>query len=117
MFALLALGLLTLLARLMRWRPPGARQRGLALRAGGTGTPARRHACCKPVALAVGLMALLLLGMTRNDLISSWRNATPADAPNRFIINIQPGPARAPDRHAAARRHRRPAVSRWCADV
>lgn len=42
------------------------------------------------VALAVGLMALLLLAMTRNDLIHSWHNATPADAPNRFIINIQP---------------------------
>ena len=42
------------------------------------------------VALAVGLMALLLLAMTRNDLIRSWHNATPADAPNRFIINIQP---------------------------
>ncbi|MGR5519011.1 hypothetical protein ACPV5H_26890, partial [Vibrio harveyi] len=37
-----------------------------------------------------GLMALLLLAMTRNDLIRSWHNATPADAPNRFIINIQP---------------------------
>lgn len=42
------------------------------------------------VALAVGLMALLLLAMTRNDLIRSWHSATPADAPNRFIINIQP---------------------------
>lgn len=42
------------------------------------------------VSLAVGLMALLLLAMTRNDLIRSWHNATPADAPNRFIINIQP---------------------------
>ena len=42
------------------------------------------------VALAVGLMALLLLAMTRNDLIRSWHNATPADAPNRFIINIPP---------------------------
>ncbi len=42
------------------------------------------------VSLAVGLMALLLLAMTRNDLIRSWHNAAPADAPNRFIINIQP---------------------------
>jgi putative ABC transport system permease protein len=42
------------------------------------------------VALAVGLMALLLLTMTRTDLIEGWRNAAPADAPNRFVINIQP---------------------------
>jgi putative ABC transport system permease protein len=42
------------------------------------------------VALALGLMALLLLTVVRADLMSAWRHATPADAPNRFIINIQP---------------------------
>ncbi len=42
------------------------------------------------VALAVGLMALLLLTVTRTDLIDSWRKASPPDAPNRFVINIQP---------------------------
>lgn len=42
------------------------------------------------VALSVGLMALLLLTVTRNDLLDSWRRASPADAPNRFVINIQP---------------------------
>jgi putative ABC transport system permease protein len=41
-------------------------------------------------ALAVGLMALLLLTVTRNDLIDGWRRASPPDAPNRFVINIQP---------------------------
>lgn len=42
------------------------------------------------VALALGLMALLLLTVIRGDLVTAWRNATPADAPNRFVINIQP---------------------------
>jgi putative ABC transport system permease protein len=42
------------------------------------------------VALAVGLMALLLLTVTRTDLIDSWRKASPPNAPNRFVINIQP---------------------------
>lgn len=42
------------------------------------------------VALGLGLMALLLLTVIRTDLISAWRQATPADAPNRFVINIQP---------------------------
>ena len=42
------------------------------------------------VALALGLMALLLLTVVRADLMVAWRSATPADAPNRFIINIQP---------------------------
>jgi len=41
-------------------------------------------------ALAVGLLALVLLALLRTDLISSWRQATPKDAPNRFVINVQP---------------------------
>jgi putative ABC transport system permease protein len=41
-------------------------------------------------ALAVGMLALMLLVLLRTDLISSWRQATPKDAPNRFIINLQP---------------------------
>ncbi len=42
------------------------------------------------VALALGLTAILLLAFTRGDLIAAWRAKTPPDAPNRFIINIQP---------------------------
>ncbi|MBC7860101.1 MAG: FtsX-like permease family protein [Burkholderiaceae bacterium] len=42
------------------------------------------------VALALGLMALLLLTVVRADLLQAWRSATPADAPNRFVINILP---------------------------
>ena len=42
------------------------------------------------VSLALGLMALLLLTVVRGDLMSAWRNATPPDAPNHFVINIQP---------------------------
>jgi putative ABC transport system permease protein len=41
-------------------------------------------------ALAVGLLAMVLLVVLRTDLIASWRAATPQDAPNRFVINIQP---------------------------
>ena len=42
------------------------------------------------VALSLGLMALLLLTLVREDLLSAWRKSTPPDAPNHFIINIQP---------------------------
>jgi putative ABC transport system permease protein len=42
------------------------------------------------VSLALGMMALLVLTVVRGDLMTAWRNATPVDAPNRFIINIQP---------------------------
>ena len=42
------------------------------------------------VALALGFMALLLLTVTRNDLLAAWQRAIPTDAPNRFVVNIQP---------------------------
>ena len=41
-------------------------------------------------ALGLGLMALLLLTFVRTDLLERWRDSLPADAPNRFIINVQP---------------------------
>lgn len=42
------------------------------------------------VAFSLGLMALLLLTLVRGDLLASWQRALPADAPNRFLINVQP---------------------------
>ncbi len=53
---------------------------------------ARRRAASltQILGFALGLMALLLLTLVRNDLLSSWQSALPPDAPNRFLINIQP---------------------------
>ena len=48
------------------------------------------YAVVQTSALAVGLLALMLLVLLRTDLVDSWRKATPPDAPNRFIINVQP---------------------------
>ncbi len=48
------------------------------------------YAVVQVSSLAVGLLALVLLVLLRTDLISSWRKATPADAPNRFVINVMP---------------------------
>jgi putative ABC transport system permease protein len=42
------------------------------------------------IALALGLTALLLFTVARGDLLASWQKKLPADAPNRFVINIQP---------------------------
>jgi putative ABC transport system permease protein len=42
------------------------------------------------VALSLGLMALLLLTVIRGDLVDAWRQSVPDNAPNRFVINIQP---------------------------
>jgi putative ABC transport system permease protein len=53
----------------------------------------RRHARGNAVqiaALALGLTAVLLLTFTRNDLVDAWRRSAPPDAPNRFLIGVQP---------------------------
>ncbi len=42
------------------------------------------------LSLALGLTAILLLTFTRGDLLATWKAKIPADAPNRFIVNIQP---------------------------
>lgn len=49
-------------------------------------------------AVGLGLMALYLLVVVRTDLLDAWRDRIPADAPNQFLINIQP------DEVAAVRR-------------
>jgi len=41
-------------------------------------------------ALGLGMTALLLLTLIRGDLLDNWRRMAPPDAPNRFVINIQP---------------------------
>jgi putative ABC transport system permease protein len=58
---------------------------------------ATRQVAARPVfavvqvsALSVGLLALALLVLLRTDLIASWRQATPANSPDRFVINVQP---------------------------
>ena len=53
----------------------------------------RRHSRSNAIqvaSLALGLTAILLLTITRADLINAWRQAAPPDAPNRFLIGIQP---------------------------
>lgn len=93
-FALLAWAAVRLLRRIVPGIGP--------VNVSGTGVPrwlllATRQVAARPgfavmqvASLAVGLLALALLVLLRTDLISSWRQATPASAPDRFVINIQP---------------------------
>ena len=53
----------------------------------------RRHArgnAIQVASLALGLTAMLLLSFTRNDLVDAWRRSAPPDAPNRFLLGVQP---------------------------
>ena len=54
------------------------------------------------VSLALGLTTLLLLMLARDDLIAAWQSRMPPDAPNRFVINIQPDQREAIAAHFAA---------------
>lgn len=63
---------------------------GLALAA-----VARRPAAAvgQITAVALGLCALLVMAFVQRELVRQWQAQVPPDAPNRFIINIQPDQA------------------------
>jgi putative ABC transport system permease protein len=42
------------------------------------------------VALGLGIMAMLVLSLVRADLVAEWKDKLPPEAPNHFLINIQP---------------------------
>lgn len=42
------------------------------------------------VAFGLGILVMLLLSTVRSDLLRDWQRSLPADAPNHFIINVQP---------------------------
>lgn len=50
----------------------------------------RRLTIAQVVALGISLMALLLLLLVRTDVWEQWQATVRGDAPNRFVINVQP---------------------------
>jgi len=82
--ASLAYGLVWLVRRL-RHRLRGPWRYGLA----NVGRRARTSVV-QISALGLGLMAILLLTLVRTDLIQRWQDSLPVDAPNRFLVNVQP---------------------------
>jgi putative ABC transport system permease protein len=82
--ALLAWGLVFVLRR-VRTRLRGPWRYGLA-------NVGRRPlaSVVQVAALGLGLMAILLLTLVRTELLARWQETLPADAPNRFIVNVQP---------------------------
>ncbi len=49
-----------------------------------------RDSAVQVVAFGLGLTVLLLLSFVRTDLLKSWQQSLDEDAPNHFLINIQP---------------------------
>ncbi|MEO8137303.1 MAG: ABC transporter permease, partial [Betaproteobacteria bacterium] len=98
----LACGLLTSMA--IRLLGVAGRGRGLNWRFGIANL--RRHragSIVQVMALALGLMALILLSLVRANLLADWRKSVPADAPNRFLVNIQPAESHEIERFFADR--------------
>ena len=62
------------------------------------------------IALSLGLSALLMLTLIRSDLLAAWQANLPADAHNRFLINIQPDQVGAVQELLASRLGERPEV-------
>lgn len=84
-FVLVSLGCLWLLSR-VRAQLDGFPVLRFAL----AGVIRRRGATvAQTSALAIGMMAILLLAIVRTDLLAGWQRTLPADAPNRFLINVQ----------------------------
>lgn len=102
--ALVAAGLLLLLRRL---RPRfGARWRFSLLSL----TQRSGTAVIQMMAFGLGIMVLLLLLVVRGDLLREWEGSLPPDAPNRFLINIQPDQVDALGEFFVARRQEAPTV-------
>ncbi len=49
-----------------------------------------RDSAVQVVAFGLGLTVLLLLSFVRTDLLKSWQQSLDENAPNHFLINIQP---------------------------
>ncbi len=77
--------LLIVVVRRLRSRLRGSLRYGLANVSRRAGT-----SIAQVSALGLGLMALLLLTFVRTDLLDRWQLSLSGDAPNRFIINVQP---------------------------
>jgi putative ABC transport system permease protein len=68
-------------------------------------------------AIGLGLLSLILLTLVRNDLLTTWQRTLPADAPNRFLVNIQT--IRSRSCATISRNTVKPfrCYTRWCAAV
>ncbi|MGE0081605.1 MAG: ABC transporter permease [Thiohalomonadaceae bacterium] len=85
--AVLALAAMALIAVLRGLRRTG----GVAWRFGLAALTRRARATtAQVVAFGIGIMVLLVLTLVRTDLLEQWRARLPADAPNHFLVNVQP---------------------------
>lgn len=49
-----------------------------------------RLSVAQMIAFSLGMMVIVLLSIIKTDLMAVWRDSLPTNAPNRFVINLQP---------------------------
>ncbi len=99
-------------ALLVRLLAPLRRSTTTAWRLGLGNLARRRNATLgQSAALGLCLLALLLLGISRNDLLEAWRGKLSPTTPNVFLINIQP--AQLVPLKAFFARHQLPQTQPW----
>lgn len=88
---ILSAGLLIIGARILIAIINRSRSRvGIAARYGIANIARRPHeSTIQVLGIGLGIMVILLLTLVRTDLLDSWKQRLPADAPNYFLINIQ----------------------------
>ena len=85
-----AICIFSIAARLVLWLLSKINTQHFALRFTITAMGRRSaFAVMQITALGIALMAILLILLLRQDLLSTWQGNIPANAPNRFMINIQ----------------------------
>ena len=53
----------------------------------------RRQAISQTMAFGLTIMAMLVVVLLRTELVGEWQNSIPDNAPNHFVLNIQPDEA------------------------
>lgn len=90
--SLVAVGLLLLCSRLLVQLLSPLRHRGGTVWRYGLAGLARNPAmtALQLSGFGLGILAILLLTIIRLDLLAAWQGTIPEDAPNQFLVNIQP---------------------------
>ena len=90
--ALATVGLLLLVSRLLVNLMASLRHRGGSIWRYGLAGLSRNPGMTtlQLTGFGLGILALLLLTIIRVDLLAAWQQTIPGDAPNHFLINIQP---------------------------
>lgn len=77
-------------ARFMIWLISKFQQQEFAIQFAVTAISRRAgFAVMQITALAIAIMAILLILLLRQDLLSTWQGTIPPESPNRFMVNVQ----------------------------